>query len=590
MANRIEDYAMIGDCKTAALVGINGSIDWMCLPRFDSDACFSSILNDEQNSSWCIAPLTPKRVSRSYLDGGLILQTRFEVEGGEAEIIDFMPMKQETSHVIRLVRGLQGRVHLRCTLLVRFNYGLTIPWLNRQDDQTLMIVAGPDALVLRTPILLDASHGIARADFQVAAGETIPFVLSHGLSHFAIPAPLDPEKEFLSTKAFWDDWSARCRSAGRWTPSVKRSMATLKGLSHLDTGGIVAAITTSLPEAIGGERNWDYRYCWLRDASLTLLAFLNGGYDKEASSWGNWLLRAIAGSPSQIQIMYGIAGERRLQEWVVPQLAGYENSSPVRVGNNAASQSQTDIYGELSEVLSIGSQAGLERQPRGTEIRRDLLEHLESTWEQADQGIWEMRGSAQHFTYSKVAAWVAFDRAANDTISVETAKRESYRSLANRIHADICKNAVHPELHCFTQAYSSDQMDASLLLMAMVGFLPPEDERILNTVAEIEKQLLCDGRVKRYASETSGDGLSGGEGMFLACSFWLVDNYVLQGRLQEAEDMFDKLVQLGNDVGLFAEEYDVKTKCQLGNFPQAFSHVGLINSAYALARAKENLK
>jgi GH15 family glucan-1,4-alpha-glucosidase len=586
MASLIEDYAMIGDCRTAALIGKDGSLDWLCLPRFDSASCFTALLGDDDNGRWRIAPRDEvKKVSRSYVDGSLILRTRFETETGTIEVVDFMPVGMDNSHVVRLVKGVSGTVPMQLDLVVRFDYGVSVPWVSQIDDHTLSIVAGDDMLVLRTPVNLTGEDMRTVAEFIVLEGETAPFVLSYGASHLPPPSPIDIDTVSHRTKAFWAGWSGRCADVGRWTELVKRSLVTLKGLTYEPTGGIVAALTTSLPEQVGGPRNWDYRYCWLRDATFTLLAFLNAGYEEEAHLWRDWLLRAVAGSPAQIQIMYGVGGERRLDEWVVPWLKGYENSRPVRVGNAAAGQLQLDIYGELADALSTAGRGGLPPVPRGSELRKVLLEHLEEIWEQPDEGIWEIRGPAQNFVHSKVMAWVAFDRAAkSEHLGADEVKREHYRAIADRIQASVCEHGIDPERQCFTQAYGVDHMDASLLLLAIVGFLPADDPRIRNTVAEIEKRLLVNGIVLRYETDSGIDGLPPGEGAFLACSFWLVDNYVLQGRLEEAEALFERLAGLVNDVGLFAEEYDPAEKRHLGNFPQAFSHVALVNSAFALHR------
>jgi GH15 family glucan-1,4-alpha-glucosidase len=588
VASRIEDYAMIGDCKTAALVSLGGCIDWLCLPRFDSPSCFGSLLGTEEHGVWRIVATDKiRKTRRRYLDGSLILCTEYETDTGKVLLTDFMPVGQEGSHVVRLVCGLEGTVRMRLSLVVRFGYGITVPWAEKPDAKTLVFIAGPDMLVLRSPVDLQGEDTQTTGDFTVGKDKCISFVLSYGLSYLEHPVVLDVDRVFHETKAFWTDWSDRCSSAGRWTEDAKRSLITLKGLSYLPTGAIVAAATTSLPEQIGGARNWDYRYCWLRDAAFTLLAFLNAGYGEEAHSFRDWLLRAVAGNPDQIQIMYGVGGERKLDEQEVPWLPGYEGSAPVRVGNAAASQSQLDIFGELVDALTLAMKGGLAPVERSPKLRRVILEHLKQIWAEPDNGIWEVRGPAQHFTLSKVMAWVAFDRAASSDLTEDKADRDLYRAIAGEIHANICQNAVDPQRNCFTQAYRVNSMDAGLLLLAPVGFLPPDDERVRNTVVEIERRLLADGLVLRYETETGIDGLPQGEGAFLACSFWLVDNYILQGRLAEAEALFDRLVGLSNDVGLLAEEYDPVAKRHLGNFPQAFSHVAMVNSAFALARASD---
>jgi GH15 family glucan-1,4-alpha-glucosidase len=586
---RIEDYAMIGDCKTAALVSNEGVIDWLCLPRFDSMACFASLLGTPEQGCWRISPSTGRYASRrSYMDGSLILTTRFEGEKGTVELVDFMPIDLDSSHVIRIVRGVEGRVSMTSSLMPRFDYGVATPWANKVDNKTIVMIAGPDMLVLRSDAECTVEDDGAVCAFEVEKGDTITFALSHGPSHLPPASIVEPERLLQRTQAHWKGWSGRCESAGRWTETVRRSLITLKGLTYDPTGGIVAAVTTSLPERIGGERNWDYRYCWLRDATFTLLALITAGYEEEAYAWRAWLLRAIAGDPSQIQIMYGVAGERRLEEWTLPWLRGYENSAPVRVGNDAVRQVQLDIYGEISNVMAIAMEGGLPPIARGLELRAKVLERLEKSWLEPDEGLWEIRGEPRHFTHSKVMAWVAFDRTATyEQKHGDAAKSKHYRRIADDMHRGICEHAVDPERHCFVQAYGSQSLDASLLLLPMVGFLPPDDERIRNTLREIEQRLLVDGLVLRYETETGVDGLPAGEGAFLACSFWLVENYVLQGRLDEAETLFDRLVALGNDVGLLAEEYDPHEQRQLGNFPQAFSHVALVNAAFALARALE---
>jgi GH15 family glucan-1,4-alpha-glucosidase len=589
MGGRIEGYAMIGDCKTAALVSREGSIDWMCLPRFDSGACFAALLGTSDHGRWCIAPVGKvMKTTRRYLDGSMILQTLFETEEGKVELTDFMPVDEKRTHVVRILRGLEGIVAMHLDLVVRFDYGVTVPWVSKVDGSTTSIVAGPDMLVLHAPIDLHGEEMRSVADFTVTKGEVVPFVLSHGSSHQPHPATIDVEQSLEQAKAFWVGWSSRCPDVGRWTSIVKRSLIALKGLSYLPTGGMVAAASTSLPELIGGERNWDYRYCWLRDATFTLLAFLNAGYKEEAHRFRDWLVRAVAGSPAQIQIMYGVGGERRLDEWKLPWLPGYESSVPVRVGNAAWTQLQLDIYGELFDVLTVATNGGLAPVPRSSELRDSILEHLEEIWAQPDSGIWEIRGPALHFTHSKVMAWVAFDRAArNEHLTAEQKKRDHYRKIADQIHDSVCRNALDPERNCFTQAYGGTDVDAGLLLLAIVGFLPPQDVRIRNTIAEIEKRLLVGDLVLRYETQNAVDGLPPGEGAFLACSFWLIDNYVLQGRLADAESLFERLAGICNDVGLLSEEYDPAAKRQLGNFPQAFSHVALVNSAIALDRAKK---
>ncbi|HJU18676.1 MAG TPA: glycoside hydrolase family 15 protein [Stellaceae bacterium] len=585
---RIEDYALIGDCAAAALIGRNGSIDWLCLPRFDSSACFAALLGGPEHGRWLIAPADPNpRVTRSYRDGSLVLVTRFESEGGVVELIDFMKPRRELSDLVRLVRGVSGRVEMRFELILRFEYGSVVPWVEQLPQGGLSAIAGPERVVVRTPVPLRGEHFKTVADFTVAAGETVPFVLSYGPSNHSVTRGIDPVRALDETEAFWRRWSNRCESAGQWTEAVKRSLVVLKALTYAPTGGIVAAPTTSLPEQIGGERNWDYRFCWLRDATLTLLALMNAGYYGEARAWRDWLFRAVAGSPDQIQVLYGVGGERRLTEWEVPWLPGYEGSRPVRVGNQAATQMQLDNYGELLDALYHADRHGLPPAERGIELTRALLGHLAKVWRQPDEGIWEVRGPSQHFTHSKVMVWVAFDRAIkNFAAHGIDGELSEWRRVRDEIHADICRNAFDPDLGSFVQAYGSKTHDAALLQLPLVGFLPPQDPRIVGTVKAIERNLLVDGFVIRYDTGRTADGLPPGEGAFLACSFWLADNWILQGRLAEARTLFERLLSLSNDVGLLAEEYDPRERRQLGNFPQAFSHVALVNTAFNLTRAE----
>jgi GH15 family glucan-1,4-alpha-glucosidase len=587
---RIEDYALIGDCMTAALVGRDGSIDWLCLPRFDSDSCFAALLGEPaDHGRWLVAPQDPAtRTTRHYLDGSLVLATQFETAGGAVELVDFMRPQHASPHLVRLVRGLRGQVAMRTEFILRFAYGSAVPWVEQLPaGGGVSAVAGPEMAVLRTPVPLRGEDFKTVGEFTVGAGETIPFVLSHAASHQPAPRPIDPEHALRDTETFWRRWSRRCASAGPWTDTVRRSLVVLKGLTYAPTGGIVAAPTTSLPEQIGGPRNWDYRYCWLRDASFTLLALMHAGYYEEARAWRDWLFRAVAGSPDQLQVIYGIGGERRLNEWEVPWLPGYEGSRPVRVGNAAVDQTQLDIYGEVVDALYLAYSHGLPSVPRGNAIGRALLDHLASIWDLPDEGIWEVRGPPQHFTHSKVLAWAAFDRA------VKLVERgsggdmaERWRRLRDAIHADVCEKAFDRELGAFVQAYGSKALDASVLLLPLVGFLPPDDPRMTGTVGAIERHLVADGFVLRYDTARGIDGLPPGEGAFLPCSFWLADNLVLQGRVAEADALFRRLVALSNDVGLLAEEYDPRAKRQLGNFPQAFSHVALVNTAFNLTRSQ----
>ena len=586
---RIEDYALIGDCGSAALVGRDGSIDWLCLPRFDSAACFSALLGEPGHGRWLIGPVEPRaRVERRYLGGSLILATTFETAEGAVELVDLMRPHRRLPQLVRLVRGLRGRVAMRTEFILRFDYGTVVPWVVRLPEGGLTAIGGPERVVLRMPAPLRGVDFKTIGEFTVGAGETVPFVLSYGPSHQPLPPPVDPARALHDTEAFWRRWSDRCASAGPWTEAVRRSLVVLKGLTYAPTGGIVAAPTTSLPEELGGVRNWDYRYCWLRDATFTLLALMHAGYYDEARKWRDWLFRAVAGSPDQLQIMYGLGGERRLTEWEVPWLPGFEGSRPVRVGNAAVNQTQLDVYGEVLDALYLAHCHGLPPNRHGDAIGRVLLDHLAKTWEQPDEGIWEVRGPPQHFTHSKVMVWVAFDR----TIKIREQRGDSshvlerWRRVRDRIHEDICGKAFDPDLGSFVQAYGSKALDASLLLLPLVGFLPPTDPRIIGTVSAIERRLLADGFVSRYDTGEVADGLPPGEGAFLACSFWLADNFILQGRITEARELFERLLALRNDVGLLAEEYDSRLGRQLGNFPQAFSHVALVNTAFNLTRSE----
>jgi GH15 family glucan-1,4-alpha-glucosidase len=586
MALRIEDYALIGDCKTAALVGRDGSIDWLCWPRFDSPACFAALLGQADNGRWLIAPkVSPIGARRRYRPGTLVLETEFHTEAGSAAVIDFM-LLADGADLVRIVTGRSGRVVFQTELVVRFNYGSAVPWVNRLDDGTLNAIAGPERVLLRTPATLYGEDLRTVGEFAVEAGESIPFVLSYGPSFQSPRAAIDPFDALARTEAFWRQWSDRCPEVGSWTEAVKRSLITLKALTYAPTGGIVAAATTSLPERIGGVRNWDYRYCWLRDATFTLRALMHLGYYDEAREWRDWLIRAVAGSPSQVQIMYGVGGERWLPELTVPWLPGYENSAPVRIGNGACKQLQLDVFGEIADVMLQTLKAGMAPSERGRALRPVVLDYLATAWKQPDEGIWEVRDGPQHFVHSKVMAWVAFDRAANEleTQAFNEAGRR-WREIADEIHAEVCARGFDRDLNSFVQAYGSNLLDASLLLIPLVGFLPPEDPRVRGTIRAIEERLLINGEfVLRYETEHAADGLPPGEGAFLACSFWLVDNYILQGRHTEARGLFARLLSRCNDVGLLAEEFDPLTGRMLGNFPQAYSHVGLINCALNLIR------
>jgi len=586
---RIEDYALIGDCGSAALVGRDGSIDWLCLPRFDSAACFSALLGEPGHGRWLIGPVEPRaRVERRYLGGSLILATTFETAEGAVELVDLMRPHRRLPQLVRLVRGLRGRVAMRTEFILRFDYGTVVPWVVRLPEGGLTAIGGPERVVLRTPAPLRGVDFKTIGEFTVGTGETVPFVLSYGPSHQPLPPPVDPARALHDTEAFWRRWSDRCASAGPWTEAVRRSLVVLKGLTYAPTGGIVAAPTTSLPEELGGVRNWDYRYCWLRDATFTLLALMHAGYYDEARKWRDWLFRAVAGSPDQLQIMYGLGGERRLTEWEAAWLPGFEGSRPVRIGNAAVNQVQLDVYGEVLDALYHAHSHGLPPNQHGDAIGRVSLRHLAKTWDQPDEGIWEVRGPPQHFTHSKVMVWVAFDRMIKMLEQRGGTGRAlpRWRQIRDRIHEDICSKAFDTGLGSFVQAYGSKALDASLLLLPLVGFLPPTDRRIIGTVSAIERRLLADGFVSRYDTGEVTDGLPPGEGAFLACSFWLADNFILQGRITEARELFERLLALRNDVGLLAEEYDSRLGRQLGNFPQAFSHVALVNTAFNLTRSQ----
>jgi GH15 family glucan-1,4-alpha-glucosidase len=586
MPSRIEDYALIGDCEAAALVGRNGSIDWLCWPRFDSDACFAALLGGDEHGHWQIAPRDREaRVTRRYRPNTLILETRFECSEGTVTLVDFMPMHAMNSNVVRLVVGERGRVAMGTELVLRFGYGAIIPWVTRLDGGTLRAVAGPDMVVLRTSVHLAGQNMRTVGEFSVAAGEMVPFVLSYAPSHAPPPQPLGPTSALDVTEEFWINWSKRCRPTGHCSDAVLRSLITLKACTYWPTGGIVAAPTTSLPEQLGGIRNWDYRFCWLRDATLTLLALMDSGFYDEAQAWREWLLRAVAGSPEQVQIMYGLAGERRLAEWDVSWLPGYEGSAPVRVGNAAHGQRQLDVFGEVMDALHQARANGLAASESGWALQQAFLSHLERIWIEPDEGIWEVRGKRRHFTYSKIMAWVAFDRAIRSAEQFGLdGPLDRWREIAAAIHADVCRRGFDRDLGSFVQSYEDKQLDASLLLLPCVGFLPPDDPRVRGTVQAIETRLLADGFVMRYDTAASDDGLPPGEGAFLACSFWLVDAYVLQRRWQDARRMFDRLLELRNDVGLLSEEYDPRVGRLVGNFPQAFTHVALVNSALNLTR------
>lgn len=590
MALRIEDYALIGDCETAALVGRDGSIDWLCWPRFDSDACFAALLGGRENGRFRIAPIHGKTtVTRRYRPRTLILETRFECPQGVVTLTDFMPPRGMRSDIVRIIHCERGNVEMCADLVLRFGYGAIVPWVVRLDDQTLRAVAGPDMVLLRSPVKLRGEELTTVGEFTIRAGETVHFVLTFAPSHLPAPKPIHPRKALAATEEFWTEWSSFCSYRGRHADLVMRSLITLKALTYLPTGGLVAAPTTSLPEWIGSERNWDYRFCWLRDATLTLLALIDAGYLLEAQAWRDWLLRAVAGSPNQMQIMYGIGGERRLTEWEVPWLSGYEGSQPVRIGNKAHVQLQLDVYGELMDALHQAREKGMADAQAGWAMQLALLAHLEAIWREPDEGIWEVRGGREHFTYSKIMAWVAFDRAIKGAESFGfDGPLERWKEIRDDIHDNVCRYGFNRELGHFVRSYGSVNLDASLLLIPSVGFLPPTDPRVRATVLAVERDLMRDGLLLRYDTDCADDGLPPGEGAFLACSFWLVDALILIGEADRAATLFERLAALVNDVGLLSEEYDPKARRMLGNFPQAFSHIALVDAAFSLARFEQD--
>ncbi|MCU1675472.1 MAG: glucoamylase [Frankiales bacterium] len=586
--HRIEDYAVIGDTQTAALVNIDGSIDWLCFPRFDSPSCFAALLGDRDNGRWLLAPKAPIRsVTRRYVPGTLVLETEFTTGEGVVRVIDCMPLNDHATDVVRMVEGVSGRVTMTMELVVRFDYGSRIPWVTSHNGEW-QAIAGPDLVSLATPVEVRGEAMRTVADFAVSAGDRVPFVLTWRLSHLRGWKPVDAERELARTTQWWQQWSGRSTYRGDYADAVERSLVTLKGLTFAPTGGIVAAATTSLPEHVGGVRNWDYRFCWLRDATFTLMALMSAGYVDEAAAWREWLLRAVAGSPDQLQIMYGVAGERRLTEYEIPWLAGFAGSAPVRIGNKASEQFQLDVYGEVLDALSTARSNGMAPENEAWSLQGKLMEFLEGNWRREDEGLWEVRGPRRHFTHSKVMAWVAADRAARSVAHGFPGSVERWTTLRDEIRAEVCAEAWDDERRTFTQSYGSRQLDAATLLIPIVGFLPPDDPRVAGTVEACEKELLVNGLLLRYSTEEPHvDGLPPGEGAFLACSFWLADNYQLLGRTDDAVAMFERLLALRNDVGLLAEEYDPVARRQLGNFPQAFSHVPLVNTAVALSRGKQ---
>jgi GH15 family glucan-1,4-alpha-glucosidase len=585
MALRIEDYAVIGNCETAALVGRDGSIDWLCIPRFDSAACFAALLGTAEHGRWLIAPAGPVRaVRRRYRPGTLILETEFETADGVVVLSDCMPIGAAPPALVRMVEGTRGAVPMRVELAIRLDFGSRIPWVRRQDDG-IRAIGGPDALRLRTPVPVRGEDFRTVGDFTVAAGERVPFTLAWYPSQGPDPEARPPASLIDETETWWRDWSGRCTYEGDWWEPVVRSLITLKALTYAPTGGLVAAATTSLPERLGGVRNWDYRYCWLRDATFALYALMTGGYVEEARAWREWLLRAVAGRPDHAQILYGVSGERLLPEWELSWLPGYEGSAPVRTGNAASTQFQLDVYGEVVDAFHYARRIGLEPDDNAWRVERAMVEYVESVWREPDEGIWEVRGPRRAFTHSRVMAWVAVDRAVK---AVEqfglSGPVERWREVRARIHADVCRQGYDTELGAFVQSYGTKLLDASLLLMPLVGFLPATDPRVLGTVEAIRRHLMTDGLVARYQTQPDIDGLPPGEGAFLACTFWLADNLALQGRRAEAAELFERLLSLRNDVGLLSEQYDPDSRRLLGNFPQAMSHMSLINTARNLTR------
>ena len=625
----IEDYALVGDGHTAALISRDGSVDWLCWPRFDSGACFAALLGTEKNGRWLIAPAspetdgaeeseeakgtegaegsegsgksssssrsgkpeTPAKITRRYRGETLILETDIETADGAVTVIDFMPPGNGSSELVRIVVGRRGKVRMKMELVLRFDYGFSIPWVSRlKHDSGIKAIVGPDTAVLRTPVELHGENMHTVAEFTVSPGERVPFSLAYSPSHLRLPPAHDPHTALARTENHWREWSARNTIEGKYAEPIRRSLITLKALAYEPTGGIVAAPTTSLPEHLGGTRNWDYRYCWLRDATITLLAMMRGGYFDEARAWRSWLARVMAGAPEQLQIMYGIAGERRLPEFEIDWLPGYQGAKPVRVGNNAAGQLQLDVYGEVMNALHLARVGGLQADDTAWNVQCEMLEHLETIWQEPDEGIWETRGGRQHFTFSKVMAWVAFDRAIKSAEMFDLdGPVDHWRAIRDQIHAQVCEKSWNPTLNAFTQVYGGDELDASVLLIAQVGFLPPSDLRVAGTVAATEKYLMRDGFVMRYRTTEFDDGLPPGEGTFLACSFWMVDNLAMQGRVAEAEEMYERLLGLANDVGLLAEEYDPAEKRLVGNFPQAFSHVALVHTGLNLMKHEQEM-
>ncbi|HEY8752985.1 MAG TPA: glycoside hydrolase family 15 protein [Arthrobacter sp.] len=583
---RIEDYAIVGDLHTAALISTEGSIDWLCLPRFDSPACFGSLVDTPEAGRWLLAPASGGACTRrQYRDGTLVLETEWDTPEGTVRVIDFMPPRDEVADIVRIVEGVSGSVRMHGELTLRFDYGHIVPWV-RRDKRGLHAIAGPDAayLVTKAPLRGENMHTVS--DFTVQAGERVPFVLTWAPSHVPRPHSVDAEKVLEATVDFWHGWISQCTVQGKYRDAVVRSLVTLKALTYAPTGGIVAAVTTSLPEQIGGPRNWDYRFCWLRDAGMTLQAMLAAGYTEEAAAWRDWLLRAVAGDPADLQIMYGLHGERRLPEMELPWLAGYENSKPVRIGNGAAEQLQLDVWGEVLDCLALTRTSMLKHTDESWDVQIALMQHLETIWDQPDNGLWEMRGPRRHFTHSKVMAWVAADRMVKGVRDFGLpGPAERWEALRDTIHSDVMANGFDSVRNTFVQSYGQPELDASLLLIPRVGFLPADDPRVLGTIDAIQRELTEDGFVLRYRPADTDDGLPGDEGVFLACSFWMVEALLGAGRIKESTELFERLLELRNDVGLLSEEWGVRAGRQLGNTPQAFSHFGLVTSALGLHQA-----
>lgn len=589
MYSNIEDYALIGDCETAALVNRNGSIDWLCWPAFDSDACFTALLGTKDHGRWQITPDAPiKSCKRRYRGDSLILETTLETDDGAITLMDFMPPRGTASDVVRIVRGDRGTVKMRMELIIRFGFGAAIPWVKRDDDGAVLAICGPDMTVLHTPVETHGENLTTVAKFKVKAGESVPFVLTYGPSHLKVPEAINVDSALKDTEEFWAEWSSRCTYKGEHRDLVMRSLITLKALIYAPSGGIVAAPTTSLPEKLGGSRNWDYRFCWLRDATFTLLVLMNSGYTDEARAWHRWLLRAVAGSPAEMQIMYGIMGQRRLLEWEADWLPGYGGALPVRIGNAAHAQLQLDVYGELIDSFHQTRVAKLDLEDGTWAVEGEILDHLASVWNKPDHGIWERRGNGKHYVLSKVMCWVAFDRAIKsaEMFNLE-APLEKWKALRDEIHRDVCEKGYDPRENTFVESYGSDVLDGAILLLPAVGFLPVDDPRVKGTVAAVEKYLMRDGFVLRHDPREVTGEIQPAEGAFLACTLWLAEAYIQMGDIPKAEELFERVVAIANDVGLLAEEYDSGVKRQTGNFPQALTHIALISVAHNLTGAKK---